>query len=334
MWSLDNPDTARGRAYARVVIDEAAAVPHLATAWEAVLQPTLIDYSGDAWFLSTPRGHNYFYTLWQRGMSGEPEWFSWRMPTATNPHIPAEEIARAERTLPARVFAQEYRAEFIADATGVFRRVVPAATAAAQERALPGHRYVMGVDWGKHEDFTVICVLDLGAPPGGPLPDRFAAARAVPPGAMPPSAAPVPTLVAIDRFNQIDYAVQAGRLRALAARFTPVAIVAERNAMGEPVIEQLLREGLPVIPFTVTNATKMVLIDRLALGFEQDQLRILPDPILIAELEAYTTERTPSGLLRYGAPPGMHDDCVMALALAYWGATGAAGAGTAPSLYP
>jgi hypothetical protein len=38
---------------------------------------------------------------------------------------------------------------------------------------------------------------------------------------------------------------------------------------------------------------------------------------LIAELLAFEAERLPSGLLRYGAPQGYHDDCVMSLALAW-----------------
>ena len=53
---------------------------------------------------------------------------------------------------------------------------------------------------------------------------------------------------------------------------------------------------------------------------------ILPDPVLIAELQAYALERLPSGRFRYGAPPGLHDDTVIALALAWHGAqAGSAG---------
>ena len=38
------PDTIRGRAYALVVVDEAAQVRELERAWEQVLRPTLTDY--------------------------------------------------------------------------------------------------------------------------------------------------------------------------------------------------------------------------------------------------------------------------------------------------
>ena len=55
----------------------------------------------------------------------------------------------------------------------------------------------------------------------------------------------------------------------------------------------------------------------MALAFERGCLRIIPDATLIAELQAYEAERLPSGMLRYGAPAGMHDDTVMALMLAW-----------------
>jgi len=45
---------------------------------------------------------------------------------------------------------------------------------------------------------------------------------------------------------------------------------------------------------------------------------------LTAELRAFTMERLPSGNFRYAAPSGMHDDCVMALALAWYARRSAA----------
>ena len=87
--------------------------------------------------------------------------------------------------------------------------------------------------------------------------------------------------------------------------------------MGEPLIEQLQQDGLPVTPFVTTNATKAAAIEALSLAFERGEIEILNDPALIGELQAYEAKRLPSGLLRYGAPEGMHDDCVMALALAW-----------------
>lgn len=89
--------------------------------------------------------------------------------------------------------------------------------------------------------------------------------------------------------------------------------------MGEPLIEQLRRLGMPVQAFATTNASKTAAIEGLALAFEQGALSILNDPVLVGELLAYEMERLPGGLIRYGAPAGMHDDTVMALALAWSG---------------
>ena len=290
MWSMDNPDAGRGRKYSRVIIDEAAMVKDLMYAWNASIRPTLTDYKGDAWFFSTPKGRNGFWQMWQLGQDEqEPEWQSWQMPTVANPYIDPDEVEAARRQLPERIFAQEYLAQFLEDAGGVFRRVMDAATATEREPD-PNAQYTYGVDWGKHNDFTVIVVLDEAG-----------------------------SMVAMDRFNQIDYAFQTQRLETLAARYTPRTVVAERNSMGEPIIEQLQRSGLPVSPFTTTNASKAQAIEALALAFERGDISILPDPVLVGELQAFEAARLPSGMLRYGAPAGMHDDCVMALALAWQG---------------
>ena len=124
------------------------------------------------------------------------------------------------------------------------------------------------------------------------------------------------------RFNQIDYSVQIGRLEAIYNRFRPRKIIAESNSMGEPLIEQLRNKGMHVEGFATTNKSKAQIIDGLALAFENDELTILDDPVLINELQAYEAERLPSGMFRYGAPSGMHDDTVMALAMAWHGGSG------------
>ncbi len=74
---------------------------------------------------------------------------------------------------------------------------------------------------------------------------------------------------------------------------------------------------MPVQPFTTTNASKAVIIEGLALAFEQGAIAILNDPVLLGELQAFAAEQLPGGTLRYSAPGGGHDDCVISLALAW-----------------
>lgn len=302
-WSLTNADSIRGRKYKRVIIDEAAMVPGLLDAWNLVIRPTLTDYKGDAFFLSTPKGRNGFYTLFTRGQDPlQPDWAAFQMPTTTNPHIDPIEVDAAKAEIPELVFLQEYLATFLDDQNGLFRSVLAAAIAEAHSDAdgrpqpLRGHSYVFGVDWGRQNDYTVISVVDTT------------------------------TLaqVYLDRFQQVDYALQRGRLAGLAAIFQPTVIVAEANNMGGPLVEDL-RQSLPVQPFWTSNSTKKEIIDDLALGFEQGTFTILNDAIQVGELLQFEQTRLPSGLWRYAAAGNGHDDCVIALALSkYAAAHGAA----------
>jgi predicted phage terminase large subunit-like protein len=122
-WTLEDASAGRGRKYKRVILDEAAMARNLEEAWEQAIRPTLTDMIGDAWFLSTPKGYNYFHTLYQRGLSPEhPDYASWQMPSSENPYLPPSELAAAQLELPPRVFNQEYEASFVDDATMIFER--------------------------------------------------------------------------------------------------------------------------------------------------------------------------------------------------------------------
>lgn len=108
-WSLDDPNSIRGRKYKRVVLDEAEAARNLEEAWLRVIRATLADLKGDAWFLSTPRfGSTYFKKLAK--MEG-PEWASWTFTTYDNPFIDPAEIDSARTHLDEATFRCEFLAE-------------------------------------------------------------------------------------------------------------------------------------------------------------------------------------------------------------------------------
>jgi hypothetical protein len=255
-WSLDNPDSGRGRAYACVVIDEAAIVHDLDHAWQESIRPMLTDYRGEAWFLSTPKGvNNYFHTLYQKGQGLlKGEWRSWCQPTSSNPFIDKDEIKAAKEDLSDLAFSQEYMAQFVSWQGAVFRKI----TDAVSSTAPVGKPAVIGCDWGRVNDYTVFCVVsDAGE------------------------------VLAIDRFRGIEYALQPARLQALYDRYSRPVIYAEANSMGQPVIEQLQRDGLRVKPFFTTNASKSEAIEALALAFERGEIKIPNDALLIGELQAF-----------------------------------------------
>ncbi|MEM9773323.1 MAG: terminase family protein [Chloroflexota bacterium] len=293
-WSLDNPDAARGRKYKLIIIDEAAMISKLMDAWNLVLRPTLVDYIGEAWFFSTPKGRNGFWKMYQWGLDERIEdWASFQAKTIDNPFIDPSEVEAAKLTTPDMFFRQEYLAEFLEDAGGVFRNVIQCATAEEQHEPADGVQYCFGVDWGKLNDFTVISIIDVT--------NR--------------------RLVKQDSFNQIDYNFQLARLKSLYDIWRPVNIYAEKNSMGEALIDQLYSEGLPVYPMNTTNATKDAWIQSLSIAFERGEIEIINDPVLIGELQAFEATRTRSGLMSYSAPEGMHDDRVMSLAMGWQGAT-------------
>jgi hypothetical protein len=285
-WSLDKPDAGRGRAYARIVIDEAALVADLEQAWQQTISPMLADHQGSAWFLSTPKGiANYFHTLYQDGQDPlKVDWASWQMPTRSNPHIKASEIEIMRGNLTDLAFAQEVEAQFVTWAGAVFRRISDCVGECILTPAA-----MIGVDWGRVGDYTVFTALS-----------------------------PAGHVIAIDRFRGIEYSLQRARLaefwRRLGARCW---IVAEQNSMGGPVVEQLQADGLPVAAFQTTGPSKASIVEQLALGFERGTIRIPNDPVLIGELQAFEGQRTNTGYMRYGAPAGIHDDCVMSLAIAW-----------------
>ena len=286
IWSLaDNPDAGRGRGYSCVVIDEAALVADLQAAWQSI-RPMLTDFRGSAWFLSTPRGAaSFFHTLFQRGQdAANAEWKSWQAPTSARPGIDPAEIEAARQDLSDLAFAQEYLAQFVTWTGSVFRRITDCVGTPT------GAPAVIGVDWGRVSDFTVFSVLSNE---GG--------------------------LIELDRFRGLEFALQRGRLEAVWRRYGSPAIVAEANSIGGPVIEQLARDGITVRPFVTTSASKATIVEQLALAFEQGTITIPNDPILIGELQAFEASALPSGLMRYAAPAGGHDDCVMALAIAWAG---------------
>lgn len=119
MWSLTEPNVARGRKYARAVPDEAAQVGDLIAAWQQVIRPTLTDLRGDAWFLSTPHGDGDFQTMFDYS-GAVPGWRSWQRPTHDNPHISRDELRALEAELPPDVYAQEVLAQFVTIAATAF----------------------------------------------------------------------------------------------------------------------------------------------------------------------------------------------------------------------
>ena len=287
-WSLDG-ETVRGRRYKRVIINEAAMVADLMRKWNEAVRPTLADFAGDAWFLSTPRGRDGFWNLYQMGVMSRGEWAAWQFATWANPHIKRSEIEAMKRDMSERAYTQEIEAQFLDN--GSFFPNVPAICTAEEQPALVGYTYVIGVDWARASggDYTVFAVMN----------------------------ATTKTMVHLQRINGADFETQKMKLKALVARYRVQDVLAEYNSMGGPLVEALQRDGLPVRGFTTTASTKHEIISALELAMDQKTITLLNDEVIKGELQAYEKTERAGGLPSYSAPDGFHDDCVIATALAW-----------------
>jgi PBSX family phage terminase large subunit len=104
-------ETLRGQKFDFIVVDEIASMRNWDINWEEVIRPTLTDVKGDVLFISTPKGFNHFYDLFNKE-SKDTDYKSFHFTSYDNPHLPVEELNKAKTELTEDRFAQEYMADF------------------------------------------------------------------------------------------------------------------------------------------------------------------------------------------------------------------------------
>jgi hypothetical protein len=277
-WSLDSVDAGRGRRYDRVIIDEAGIVRDLGPAWQETIRATLADKQGDAWFLGTPKGRNFFHRCFERGQIADGGWKSWRLPTTTNPTIRDEEIEAARRELPKQVFEQEFLGVPADDGGNPFGLDAIERCIAEKSSNPPK---AIGVDLAKSVDYTVVCGLDEAG-----------------------------SVCLLERW-QAPWSETIGRIERMLGE---VPALIDSTGVGDPIVEDLQRKQPRVEGFKFTQVSKQQLMEGLASAFQTGRIQI-PDGWLRTECETFEYQYTRTGV-RYEAPSGMHDDGVCALALA------------------
>lgn len=289
-WTLEDQDAGRGRKYARIVIDEAAHARYLKDTWERAIAPTLTDYQGEAWFISTPKGVNFFHELFLRGRCDADvganlcvrpdDWQSFHMPTSVNPHINPAEIEQKRGELPELVFRQEYLAEFVTFGAGLVKQEM------LIEGAAPaGLPVVLGVDLAISEkqgaDWTAIVAMSR-EPKTGLVYIREA-----------------------ERHRCAFHEVLA-RIRASAARHNPALIAIEQTQYQAAVIQELTRTTRLPVRGIKPDRDKLTRFMPLLTRFEQHQVRLDP-----SGCPAWFRDE----LLSF--PEGQHDDAVDAASYAF-----------------
>lgn len=292
LWfkSADNPDTLRGEGINFLIMDEAAMMKQ--DAWQYALRPALMDTGGRVIMISTPKGMNFFREEFIKGQDKlEPEYESFQYSSLVNTYISKDEFEKAKKEMPERVYRQEILAEFIEDIGAVFKKVRECIKGQCEDpRGSVIQNYYMGVDLAKLEDFTVICVLNQNG-----------------------------HLVHFERFNQIDWNFQKAKIINTTERYHNAQVLIDSTGIGDPIYEDLQRKGLRIQGYKFTNESKKQLIENLAIKMENQEITFPEIPELINELREFGyTKSKLSDAIKYQAPEGLHDDCVIALALAVW----------------
>jgi phage FluMu gp28-like protein len=271
-------DNLRGRKFHMVVVDEASFIPNLEDGWKNSIRPTLTDYKGKALFLSTPKGKNYFYSLYMKGLAQEDGWQSFKFTTYDNPYIDKHEVDDARHQLPQAVFEQEYMANAMENASNPFGSnhiqdcIRPLSS-------LPVQFY--GIDLAKSFDWSVIIGLDEHG-----------------------------NTAYFNRFQK-DWKHTREEILTI-DRSKPVMI--DSTGVGDAITEDLQSQFSHMTGFKYTSTSKQQLMENLASAIHKKEIGF-PDGAIKEELDVFEYQFTSNGV-KYNAPTGFHDDCVNALALA------------------
>jgi phage FluMu gp28-like protein len=270
-------DAMRGLKFHLVIIDEASYIPNLQDGWNNSIRPTLTDYKGKAIFLSTPKGRNFFYSLYMK--TDEPEWESFKFTTYDNPHIDPSEIDAAREQLPNSVFEQEYMANPMENAANPFgSEHINKCTKELSNQ--PTEYY--GIDLAKSVDWTVIIGMDKQG-----------------------------NTTQVHRFQK-DWLQTKETIISVCHKHKPIVI--DSTGVGDAIVEDLQKHFQKMHGFKYTSTSKQQLMEGLASSIHKGEISY-PTGVVKDELEIFEYVFTSTGV-KYSAPQGFHDDCVNALALA------------------
>jgi hypothetical protein len=278
-WSADTPDPGRGRDYDDAFVDEAGLIRNLNDVVFGAMMPTLAKRRGSLTAAGTPKGQGEFYRLYLLGKQGDADWAGVNGTTEDNPFIPKDEIETMRRMMPPEIFDQEVRGIPIKGSANPFGQAnIDGCTGTLSD--LPP--VVFGIDLAQSSDWTVIIGLD--------------------------------TTGAVCHFDRFQNRPWPDTTAHIARTISDCPTVIDATGVGRPVVDDLQRRCPNVEGFIFTAPSKKELMGGLSLALQGREIRY-PAGRIVEELESFEAVYSASGV-SYSAPPGLHDDCVCALALA------------------
>lgn len=292
--SVDNPENIEGFGYDYMILNEAGIILKDPYLWSNAIRPMMWDSDCQVFIGGTPKGGGgVFEDLYRRGLDPQqPQFAAFYVTSFDNPYIPRAVIEEDMKSMPERVIKQEIYGEFLEESGVVFRSVGEVAILDPRgEDQKQDHLYVIGADLAKLEDFTVLTVYDRSTN----------------------------CQVLQMRFNQLEWPFIRSKIQEVSRKYNNALVMLDATGVGDPTYDDLARAGVPIEPLKFTNTLKKQLIEKLANWIELKNLKMLRIDETIQELTNFTydfSEKTDR--VYYGAPPGFHDDVVIAHALACW----------------
>lgn len=284
LYGADHPDYLRGPNPKGVVLDEYSVEKE--QIWTEVVAPVLYMNHGWAWFLFTPKGKNHAYQLYQRAKNSE-DWETSYLPVSVSHLLSAREIKSIRETSTSQTFEQEFECKFLEGEGTVFRKVEGAVEGVLLPPD-PQCEYIFGIDLGRKQDYTVISGFNRMTN----------------------------HLDYFDRFTTVDWPLQVKRIKEAAKRYNDALCVVEANSIGDPIIRDLRDQGIRVLPFQTTSSSKRDIIEKLSIFIENKYITYPNIPVFLDELQSFGYTISGNKTIKYGAPEGLHDDTVMATAIA------------------
>ncbi len=294
--SAEIPGHLRGEAVNFVVVDEAAYISE--EAWHSLFT-TLTQTRGRGIFISTPTGHNMFYEMYKKGLEDKTgEYKSFLFPTTANPYVDPQEVENARQRLPKAVYERDYLAVFRDDFGSAFDGdAITSCLKGELEPPRDGEVYYVGADFGRHADATVFVAVDITN-------RHVCGFKYIEP-------------------ESADWTMIQDELKAFVAHYNNAVAMVDATGVGDPIFDELFNAGLNVEGYSISgNTSKNALIHKLAIALEQGRISFPKSgsqiELLEQELRDYGYKMSETGVVRYSAPSGKHDDTVIALALATW----------------
>jgi len=312
-------DQARGKGLNRLIIDEPGFVPESAL---PTFFPMLMDRGGKALIHGTARpdgiGFGWFRREYRLGIDTtdsegkpvprDPDHYSFSAPSECNPFIPRASILADRKRLRSPMAPDvktldemsEFDGVFVEDLGGVFeniKRVCCLAPISSSPNrwiykdAEAGHNYVMGIDWARFLDSTVVSIFDI-------------------------QTKEQVYLLAIPG-NSLLYGSQMDEVHRLFNLYNKPQIVADERDAGSYLCEQMrfkYGDRVKGVKWSYGGEDdKSAYVTRGRDLFQHVGWKLMNVQAQVDEFTLYSKTPLPSrNGYKYEAPPGLHDDFVSA----------------------